>query len=90
VIVAVICCAAQLVGLNMKSGRSILTAIRCNRNGTPKMICGNAYGPVSSVVIVNSDVTGSTLILARTTTSPRLNGPATAFVTILNPNGAPR
>ena len=88
-IVAVICCAAQLVGLNMKSGRSMSTVTRCKRNGTPKTICGSAYGPVSSVVIVRSEVVGSTLILARTTTRPRLNGPATAFVTMLSPNGAP-
>ena len=53
-IVAVTCCtpgdpgAPQLVGLNMKSGRSMLTVIRFKRNGTPSKICGIAYGPVSS------------------------------------------
>ena len=34
-------------------------------------------------------VSGSTAIRARTTTRPRLNGPATASVTIVSPNGAP-
>ena len=53
------------------------------------MICGIAYGPVSSVVTVSVEFSGSTSIRARTTTSPRLNGPATACVTMLNPNGAP-
>ena len=87
--IAVICCAAQLVGLNMNPGRSMLTVTRCRRSGTPKTICGTAYGPVSSVVIVSVEVSGSTSIRARTTTRPRLNGPATACVTMLNPNGAP-
>ena len=86
---AVTCCAAQFVGLNINPGRSISTVIRFNRNGTPKMICGNAYGPVSSVVTVNVLSVGFTSIRALTTTKPRLNGPATAGVTIDNPNGAP-
>ena len=73
----------------MNPGRSMLTVMRCRRSGTPKMICGTASGPVSSVVIVNAEVSGFTLIRARTTTRPRLKGPATASVTMLNPNGAP-
>ena len=46
--------------------------------------CGNG-----SLVIVTAAVCGSTLILERTLTSPRLNGPATAGVTTRIPNGAP-
>ena len=39
--------------------------------------------------IVTWAVWGSTSILERTTTLPRLKGPATAGVTIDRPNGAP-
>ena len=42
-----------------------------------------------SLVIVTSAVCGSTSIFERTTTLPRLNGPATAGVTTSRPNGAP-
>jgi len=41
------------------------------------------------VVTVSCAVRGSTSIFARTITSPRSNGPATAGLTMLNPNGAP-
>src|SRR5665213_1693612 len=51
----------------------------------PSRINGNA-----SVEIVNWDVVRSTLIAARTTTVPRLNGPAIAGTAIDSPNGAPR
>ncbi len=88
-ITAVICSGPQLVGLNMNPGLSISAVTRFNRSGTPSRICGIAYGPVSSSVIVAVELSASMLMRARTTTRPRLNGPAIAGVTILNPNGAP-
>ena len=50
--------APQLVGLNMKPGRSISTVTRFRRRGTPSRICGSAYGPVSSVVTVSVESAG--------------------------------
>ena len=50
----------------------------------PCKILGNG-----SLVTVTCEVCGSTLTAARTTTVPKLNGPATAGTTMLNPNGAP-
>jgi hypothetical protein len=88
-IVAETCCAAQLVGLNMKSGRSMSTVTRLRRIGTPKTTCGIAYGPPSSVVTVRVESVGFTSIRARTTLTPRLKGPATTGTTMLKPNGAP-
>ena len=78
------CCCAQSVGLKMNPGRSIVTFAVRNRNGMPSRICGNG-----SLVTVNAVVFGSTLIRARTTTLPRLNGPACVGTTMLRPNGAP-
>src|ERR1022692_109174 len=85
----VICSFSQSVGLKINPGRSIVTLMCLISSGIPSRMCGIAYGPVLSVVIVNSAVNGSTSIFALTTTLPRLNGPATAGVTIDNPYGAP-
>ncbi len=68
----------------MKFGRSTVTFARRSRNGTPSMTCGNG-----SDVVVSAAVCGSMLTKARTTTLPRLNGPATVGTTIDSPNGAP-
>ena len=76
--------AAQLVGLNMNPARSIVTFTVFSRSGTPLRICGNG-----SLVTVTCEVTGLTLIAARSMTLPRLNGPATAGTTTDRPNGAP-
>src|ERR1700679_3493682 len=75
---------AQLVGLNMKPGRSIVTLTLRISSRIPSRIVGNG-----SVVTVIWAVWGSTLTAARTTMFPRLKGPATAGTTTLNPNGAP-
>src|SRR5581483_1332894 len=85
VIVAVTCSCAQSVGLKMNPGRSIVTFAVRSRSGIPSITCGNA-----SLVTVNAAVLGSTAIRARTTTLPRLNGPATVGTTIDRPNGEPR
>ncbi len=53
------------------------------------MICGIAYGPVLSLVIVNAAFSGSTSIFALTITFPRSKGPAFAGLTIDSPYGAP-
>ena len=47
------CCCAQLVGLKMNPGRSIVTFAVRNRSGMPSMICGNG-----SLVTVNAEVSG--------------------------------
>ena len=54
------------------------------RMGTPSAICGSGVA-----VIVSAAVAGLTAIAARTTTFPRLNGPATAGTTMTSPNGRP-
>ena len=82
---AVICFASQLVGLNMNPARVIATLTVWIRSGIPSTICGSG-----SLVTVSALVLGSTLMAERTTTLPRLNGPATAGTTMLRPNGAPR
>ena len=74
----------QLVGLYSKLGRLTVTLICLSWAGTPLTNVGKG-----SLVIVTAAVWGSTLMLERTTTLPRLNGPATAGVTIDRPNGAP-
>src|ERR1700733_2042103 len=51
-------------------------------------MCGIAYGPDGSVLIVSAAVVGFTSIFALTITCPRLNGPATAGLTIDRPYGA--
>ncbi len=81
---AVMFCCAQFVGLKMNPGRLIVTFVFRSRRGIPSRICGSG-----SVVTVNAVVYGSTLIIARTTTFPRLNGPAWVGTTIDRPNGAP-
>src|SRR5271166_1232351 len=84
VIVPLIDCESQLVGLNMNSGRLTSTSIVFSLNGTPSMLCGSG-----SLVTVSCAVLGFTLIVERTTTLPRSNGPAFAGTTIERPNGAP-
>src|SRR4051794_32821255 len=75
---------SQLVGLKMKFGRSIATVTVRSRSGIPWRIVGS-----DGVSIVRCESTGSTLIAARTTTVPRSNGPATAWITMTRPNGPP-
>src|ERR1700722_808290 len=82
--VPVIAAGLQLVGLNWKPGRSIVTASSLIWAGTPLTKVGKG-----SLVIVTAAVDGSTLILERTVTSPRLKGPAIAGVTTEIPKGAP-
>src|ERR1700686_3988303 len=82
VIVAVTCLAAQLVGLKMKAGRLTSTLTLRNLNRTPSWICGRG-----SELTVNCPVLELTATEARTTTLPRLKGPATAGTTIDRPNG---
>src|SRR6202035_133546 len=73
----------QLVGLNRKPCLLTATLIVFRRSGTPLTIVGRTL-----VAITLADF-GSTLIVARVTTVPRLNGPATAGTAIERPNGAP-
>src|ERR1019366_3849262 len=68
----------------MNPDRSIVTLTVLIRSGTPSTSCGNG-----SLVVVICAVFGLMAIVARTTTFPRLNGPATAGVTMDSPNGAP-
>src|ERR1035437_7340263 len=82
--------ALQLVGLNKKPCLLIamLTFVRRTRtpelaNPTPMAIRGKFASTVTL------EVRGSTLIVARVTIVPRLNGPATAGTAIDIPNGAP-
>ncbi len=101
-IVPVIAIGAQLVGLNMKCSRLIVTFTALIWTGTPSMMWGIAYGPDGFVVTVSSAVTGLISILALTTTQShggswaglavscsRSNGPAFTGSTIERPNGAP-
>src|SRR5437660_607411 len=96
--VSVIASGLQLVGLNWKAGRSTVTLICLSCVGLPCTNVGKG-----SLVIVTAAVLGSTLIVERTVTLPRLNvgkpapwapwqlgqEPATAGVTTVIPNGAP-
>jgi hypothetical protein len=68
VIVPVMLIGSQLVGLNVKPLRSIVTLTCWICRGIPSMICGNG-----SVVTVICAVRGSTSIFARVTIVPRLN-----------------
>ena len=74
----------QLVGLNSKLGRSTLTSTRLSCSGMPRNWVGSG-----SETIVTDALFGLTNSFERTVTVPRLNGPATAGVTISSPNGAP-
>jgi hypothetical protein len=76
--------ALQLVGLNRKFGRSIVTFTLRSRSGMPCRIVGS-----EGVSIVRCESIGSTLIGARTTTVPRSNGPASARIEITRLNGPP-
>src|SRR6202035_3860947 len=80
-----ICNGLQFVGLNVNPGLSILTLTCWICSGMPSKIVGILYGPVLSLVIVNTAVVGSTSIFARTITFPRSNGPALAGLTIDSP-----
>src|SRR5580692_7123808 len=82
--VPVILIGLQFVGLNVNCGRSTSTSICLSWAGTPFTNVGNG-----SLSIVTAAVAGFTLILERTSTSPRLKGPATAGVITSSPNGAP-
>lgn len=75
--------ASQLVGLKRKSGRSTVTAISRSRSGTPFTTRG------SEAPTTTRPLYGSTPTVARVTTSPKANGPASAGTTIERPNGAP-
>ncbi len=68
----------------MNPGRSIVTFAVRSRSGIPSRICGNGL-----LVTVNAAVLSLMLIRERTTTLPRLNGPAFVGTTMLSPNGAP-
>src|SRR5438105_2717066 len=74
--------ASQFVGLNMNSGLSTVTLTFWIRNGTPSRLVGSSW-----LVIVIAPVSLSTWITDFTTTTPRLNGPATAGTAIASPNG---
>ena len=74
----------QLVGLNSKFGRSTFTITRLSCSGMPRSWVGSG-----SETIVTDASFGSMNSLERTVTVPRLNGPATAGLTISRPNGAP-
>ena len=73
----------QLVGLNRKLERLIATLRPFSRSGTPLKIVG------SVLVAITRPVCGSTLIAARVTSVPRLNGPAAALIGIDSPKGEP-
>src|SRR4051794_9328571 len=74
----------QFVGLKRKLSRSIVTATPFSRSGMPWRIVGSG-----SASITRWASFGSTRMAARTTTSPRSNGPATARTAIDRPKGAP-
>src|SRR4029077_10530450 len=61
----------------------MLTVMFRRRSGTPLKIVGRTLSTVTRAVV------GSTLIVARVTTVPRLNGPAVAGTAIESPYGAP-
>ena len=74
---------AQLVGLSRKPCLLMSRSRPANAAVCPCKIVGR------TLVTVTRAVYGSTVIVARVTTLPRLNGPATAGTTIDRPNGAP-
>src|SRR6185503_12846478 len=75
---------AQLVGFNQNRGLSIETRTSRTSSGIPCKIVGNG-----SLTILTVASCLSTNTAARTFTSPRLNGPATAGTMIDAPYGAP-
>ena len=75
---------SQLVGLRVKSGRSMLASSERRRSGMPSRIRGSG-----SELIVICAVTGSRKIAARTTMLPRSKGPATAGAMKARESGAP-
>ena len=78
--------APQLVGLKMNEGRFTSTFSVFSRTGTPPTIVGSVPGvPAGGVATVTRAVCGSTLIVARVVTVPRLNGPATTATGIERP-----
>src|SRR5205823_9640688 len=64
-------------------GRLTATLTLLSRIGTPPTIVGSVLAALTRAVC------GSTLMAARVTTVPRLNGPATAAIGIDRPNGPP-
>ena len=82
--VALTCLASQLVGLVMKPGRSIESAIWRRRSGIPSRIWGTG-----SLTTRRWASVGSTKTAARTTTVPRSKIPAWAGTTIDSDSGAP-
>jgi hypothetical protein len=71
--------APQFVGLNRKLPRSTATLSVRKRSGTPLTIVG------SPLLTTTRPVCASTLIAARVTTVPKLNGPAAARIAIDRP-----
>src|SRR5271165_6742095 len=82
--VPVISLGSQLVGLNSKFGRSTVTWRAFRATGTPLTNWGRG-----SLEMLTAAVSGLTVIWERTSTFPRLKGPATAGVTSRIPKGAP-
>src|ERR1700694_5347201 len=79
-----ICIGSHEVGLNVNPGRSIVTfTVRICR-GMPSRMLGKG-----SEMMVPCAVCGSTRRDWRTTTTPRLNGPATAGTSTTRPWGPP-
>ena len=78
--VAPIVSGAHEVGLRIVSGRSIVTLALRSSSGTPSRIVGS--GSLSTRTWASLR---SSWIEARTTTSPRSKGPATAGTTIESP-----
>jgi hypothetical protein len=83
--------ALQLVGLNVKPGRLIVTLTVRMSAGMPlcspsTLLTNCGRGSETTVICA---VCGSMRIELRTTTLPRLKGPATAGTTIERPNGPP-
>ena len=76
--------AAQLVGLNVKFGRSSVIATERSFSGIPLRIVGSASDLAMICAVAESTNSG-----ALTTTLPRSNGPATAGVITTALSGAP-
>ena len=79
----------QLVGLNTKSGRLIVTLTALTWKGIPYLLVGSA--PFETV---NCAVCGSTATVARTTSQshgplPRSIGPACSEIATERPKGTP-
>ena len=75
--------AAQLVGLSMNPCRLMDTVSALSLTGMPATMV------LTGAVTVTAAVLWLTVIFARVTTGPRLNGPATAGTTMDIPYGAP-